>query len=151
MVQRAAHMQITERTIEDATILDLRGTLFGPDATELLGAAIRRLVRAGRHRLVVNLADVPSIDASGLGALVDAYCVVTRNRGTLGLANVTRRLHDLIVITRLVTVFDIFDSVEDAIGRGTEAAAAPSTAAYSFVPQLSRESLGSIQRFLRHA
>jgi anti-sigma B factor antagonist len=151
MVQKAAHMQITERSIEDATILDLRGTLFGLDATERLGAAIRRLARAGRRRLVVNLADVPSIDAAGLGALVDAHCVITRNRGSLRLANVTRRLHDLIVITRLVTVFDIFDSVEDAIRRGTEAAPAQSTATHSFVPQLSRASLSSIQRFLRHA
>jgi anti-sigma B factor antagonist len=144
-------MQITERSIEDATILDLRGTLFGPDATERLGAAIRRVARAGRQRLVVNLADVPSIDAAGLGALVDAYCVFTQNGGTLGLANVTRRLHDLIVITRLVTVFDIFDSVEDAIRCGAEAAPRPSTATHSLVPQMSRASLGSIQRFLRHA
>ena len=151
MIQRAAHMQITERPIGDTTILDLRGTLFGPEATELLGAAIRRLARAGRHRIVVNLADVPSIDAAGLGALVDAYCLVSRNRGTLGLANVTRRLHDLIVITRLVTVFDIFDSVEDAVGRGAEASPAPSTATPSLAPQLSRASLGSIQRFLSHA
>jgi anti-sigma B factor antagonist len=144
-------MQITERSNGNTTILDLRGTLFGPDATERLGAAIRRLSRAGRHRLVVNLADVPSIDAAGLGALVDAYCLVSRNRGTLGLANVTRRLHDLIVITRLVTVFDIFDSVEDAVRRGAEAAPAPSTATRSLAPQLSRASLGSIQRFLSHA
>ena len=151
MVQRAAHMQINERSIGDTTILDLRGTLFGPEAMERLGAAIRRLARAGRHRLVVNLADVPSIDAAGLGALVDAYCLVSRNRGTLGLANVTRRLHDLIVITRLVTVFDIFDSVEDAVRRGAEPAPAPSTATRSLAPQLSRASLGSIQRFLSHA
>jgi anti-sigma B factor antagonist len=144
-------MQITERSIGDATILDLRGTLFGPDATERLGAAIRRLARAGRQQLVVNLADVPSIDAAGLGALVDAYSVVTRNRGTLRLTNVARRLHDLIVITRLVTVFDIFDSVEDAIRHGSEGAPTPSTATRQVVPQLSQASLGSIERFLRRA
>ena len=91
MVQRAADMQITERSIGDTTILDLHGTLYGPDATARLGETIRRLARAGRQQFVVNLANVPSIDAAGLGALVDAYCVVTRNRGTLGLANVTRR------------------------------------------------------------
>jgi len=151
MVQRPAHMQITERSIGDATVVDLRGRLFGPDATEQFGAAIRRLARSGRRRLVVNLADVASIDAAGLGALVDAYCFVSRNRGTLGLANVTGRLHNLIVITRLVTVFDIFDSVDDAIRRGSEASPAPSTPECSMVPQLSQASLGSIQRFLRHA
>lgn len=150
MVQRAADMQITERSIGDTTILGLHGTLFGPDATERLGETIRRLARAGRQQFVVDLANVPSIDAAGLGALVDAYCVVTRNRGTLGLANVTRRLHDLIVITRLVTVFDIFDSVEDAIRRGSTAAPTPLTTRPA-MPRLSQASLGSIQRFLRHA
>ena len=143
MVQRAADMQITERSIGDTTILDLHGTLYGPDATARLGETIRRLAHAGRQQFVVNLADVPSIDAAGLGALVDAYCFVSRNRGTLGLANVTRRLHDLIVITRLVTVFDIFDSVEDAIRRSSRVAPTPLTT-HPVMPQLSQASLGSI-------
>ena len=63
-VQGAAHMHITERSIGDAIVLDLRGPLFGPETTGRFGAAIGRLARAGRRRVVVNLAEVPSIDAA---------------------------------------------------------------------------------------
>lgn len=116
MIERTAHVRITERSIGDLTVLDLHGPLFGPEATERFGATVHRLAR---QRLVVNLEDVPSMDAAGLGALVDAYRVMTCNGGTFRLAHVTKRLHDLIVITRLVTVFDIFDSVGDAIRDGS--------------------------------
>ena len=143
-------MRMTERWLGDATILDLHGALTGPEGTERLGAAIHRLTHAGRQQFVVNLEDVPTIDAAGLGALVDAYCVITRHCGTLRLAHLGKRLHDLIVITRLVTVFDIFDSVEDAIRNGSRATPNPPTTS-SAVPQLSRASLGSMERLLRHA
>ena len=143
-------MRIIERSLGHTTILDLHGALTGPEGTERLGASIHRLTHAGRQQLVVNLEDVPSIDAAGLGTLVDAYSVITRNSGTLRLAHLTKRLHDLIVITRLVTVFDIFDSVEDAIRNGSRATPNPVTTS-SAVPQLSQASLGSIECFLRHA
>ena len=143
-------MRITERWLGDTTILDLQGPLTGPEGTERLGATVHRLNRAGRQQLVVNLEDVPSIDAAGLGALVDAYSVTTRNGGTLKLAHLAKRLHDLIVITRLVTVFDIFDSVEDAIRNGSEVTPNPLTTS-PVAPQVSQASLGSIQRFLSHA
>lgn len=143
-------MRITERSIGDATVLDLHGPLFGPDGTELLSATIHRLAHAGRRQLVVNLEDVPSIDAAGLGALVDAYTVMIHTCGSFKLAHIARRLHDLIVITRLVTVFDIFDSVEEAIGHSSGATQNPAPTS-SAMPQLSQASLGSIQRFLRHA
>ena len=82
--------------------------------------------------------------------MVDAHSVVTRHGGTLTLAHLTKRLHDLIVITRLVTVFDIVDSVEDQVRSGSGVTPNPLTAG-SAVPQLSQAPLGSIQRFLSHA
>ena len=143
-------MRIAERCVGDTIALNLHGPLNGPEGTERLGAAVRRLASAGRLHLVVNLEDVPLIDAAGLGALVDAYSVVTRHGGTFALAHLTKRLHDLIVITRLVTVFDVVDSVEEAVRGGSGVTPNPLTAS-STVAQLSQVSLGSIQRFLSHA
>src|SRR6202171_556644 len=112
-------MRIIEQPIRDTTILELHGALTGPAAVELLDATIHRVTRAGRQRLVVNLEDVPSIDAGGLGALVAAYGVVRRNGGTLRLAHVAKRVHELLVVCRLVSIFETFDSVEDAVSAGS--------------------------------
>src|SRR6202163_3653496 len=107
-------MRIIERPIRATTILEIHGPLAGPAATELLDATVRRVTRAGAERLVVDLGDVPSIDAAGLGALVAAYGVVRRTGGTLRLAQLAKRVHDLLVVCRLATIFETFDSVEDA-------------------------------------
>jgi anti-sigma B factor antagonist len=143
-------MRIIERPIRATTILEVHGPLAGPAATELLDATVRRVTRAGAERLVVDLGDVPSIDAAGLGALVAAYGVVSRTGGTLRLARPARRLHELLVVCRLVTVFESFDSVEDALSGGSEASPEPSTTGGAASPP-SQTSLNVIQRFLRGA
>jgi anti-anti-sigma factor len=126
----------------------MHGTLTGPVATELLDATVRRVTRAGAERLVINLGDVPSIDAAGLGALVAAYHVVRRSGGTLRLARPAKRLHELLVVCRLVTVLETFDSVEDALSASSGASPDPPTTSTS---RLSRTSLDVIRRVLRGA
>jgi anti-sigma B factor antagonist len=143
-------MRIIERPIQATTILDVHGKLAGPDATELLEATVRRVTRTGAERLVVNLGDVPSIDAAGLGALVAAYGVVRRSGGTLRLARPAKRLYELLVVCRLLTVFETFDSVEDALSADSEASPDPSTTGAAASPP-SQTSLNVIQRFLRGA
>jgi anti-anti-sigma factor len=143
-------MHITQRPLRGGTVLELHGVLTGLAATELLDAAVRRVSGAGRQRLVVNLGDVPSIDAAGLGALVTAYGVVRRNGGSLRLAHVARRVHTLLVVCRLATIFEMFDSVEEAVSNGSGASPDPSTTS-SAASQLSETSLDVIQRFLRRA
>jgi anti-sigma B factor antagonist len=143
-------MYITERPLRDSTVLELHGALTAPAATELLDAAVRRVSGSGRQRLVINLGDVPSIDAAGLGALVTAYGVVRRNGGSLRLANVGRRVHTLLVLCRLATVFEMFESVEEAVSNGSGARPDPSTTS-SAASRLSETSLDVIQRFLRRA
>ena len=143
-------MTVTERPLRDAIVLELHGVLTGPAATRLLDAAVRRVSGGGRQRLVVNLGDVPSIDAAGLGALVTAYGVVRRNGGSLRLAHVGSRVHTLLVVCRLATIFEMFDSVEEAVSNGREASPDPSTTG-SAASQLSETSLDVIQRFLRRA
>jgi anti-sigma B factor antagonist len=143
-------MRITERRLQGTTVLELHGMLTSPAAIELLDATVRRVTRAGPQRIVLNLGDVPSIDAAGLGALVAAYGVVRRNGGTLRLACVAKRVHTLLVVCRLVTVFETFDSVEDAVADGSEAGPDPSTTACPMA-QLSQTSVHVIQDFLRQA
>jgi anti-sigma B factor antagonist len=140
-------MRIIERPIRATTILEMHGPLIGSAATELLDATVRRVTGDGAERIVVNLGDVPSIDAAGLGALVSAYGVVGRDGGTLRLARPSRRLRELLVVCRLVSIFETFDSVEDALSADSAASPGPPTTGSASRP--SQASLDVIQRFLR--
>ena len=141
-------MRIIERPIRTTTILEMHGPLTGSAATELLVATVRRVTRDGAERIVVNLGDVPSIDAAGLGALVAAYDVVRRDGGTLRLARPARRLHELLGVCRLASIFETFDSVEDALAADSAASPGPPTTS-SAASRPSQASLDVIQRFLR--
>jgi anti-sigma B factor antagonist len=143
-------MRITERRFPYTIVLELHGALTGPAGTELLDATVRRLTHAGAERLVVDLGDVPSIDAAGLGALVAAYGVVSRIGGTLRLARPAKRLQQLLVVCRLVTIFETFDSVEDALSAGSGTSPDLSTTGSAAAPP-SGTSLDVIQRFPRGA
>jgi anti-sigma B factor antagonist len=138
-------MKITEHQVGEVAVMDLRGALAGRNAVEALDTAVRRRCRDGTRRVVANFAGVPSVDLAGLGALVDAQMALRRAGVAFTLACVTKRIHDLVVITRLLTVFDTCDSIEEAVG-----GAAPTTGGPE-APGLSLTSLGTIQRFLRRA
>jgi anti-sigma B factor antagonist len=138
-------MRICERQFGDVVVLDLAGPLTGAKAAEAVDAAVRRNCRAGKRLAVANLGSVPSVDLAGLGALVDAFSTMRAAGGVLRLACLTQRIHDLVVITRLLTVFDTFDSVEEAVGGAVPAYAGVSDPQFSIMP------LGAIQRFLRRA
>ena len=137
-------MKLTERQIGDATVLEMRGALAGTRAVEALDAAVHRLCRLGASSVVVDMSRVPSVDLEGLGALVDAHRVFGRAGARFSLAGITKRLHDLVVITRLLTVFDTYESVEGAVGSADMPTASGASA-------VSPMSLSVIQRFLRRA
>ena len=137
-------MRISERQVGDVVVLDLSGPLYGWEAAGAMEDTIRRYCRSGTQTIVVNFARVRSIDCGGLGALVDGYNTMRDAGGEMRLASVTRRINDLLVITRLVTVFDTFDSVEQAIDRPM-----PAYCGMSEAGQLSARSLGTIHAFLR--
>ena len=99
-------MRIIERYAGDIAVLDCHGPLRVPDAPELLHTAIGRLVDAGRRTIVLNLEDVPSIDAGGLGALVNAHMLLRRHHGRVRLAQVTPHVRHLLVMSRLADVFE---------------------------------------------
>ena len=108
-------MTIRERSVGDVTILDIGGRITVDDGADILGAAVRQLVRQGRWRLVLNLHDATYIDSTALGEIVQAYTSATRRGGSLKLLQVTARVHQLLVITRLLSVFDVFDAEAEAV------------------------------------
>jgi anti-sigma B factor antagonist len=109
-------MQLTmaERHVGTVTVLDLAGKLTIDEGAQRLKDKINSLIMQGRTAVVLNLADVSYIDSGGLGQLVACYGSLAR-RGALKLLHVSKRNHDLLSITRLVTVFDTFDSEDEAL------------------------------------
>ena len=108
-------IRIVERLIDGVTVLDIVGKLVMDRSAQHLKDKINSLISQERTHIVLDLKDVPYIDSSGLGELVAAYGSVMKAGGALKLLNVTSRNHDLLSITRLVTVFESFDSEAEAV------------------------------------
>jgi anti-sigma B factor antagonist len=108
-------MQIEERVIGGVTILDLKGKMTLGEGDELLKDKINSLIHQGQKKLLLNLEGVPYIDSAGLGEIVRTYTTVSRQGGSLKLVNLTKRITDLLAITKLLTVFETFDSEKDAV------------------------------------
>ena len=108
-------MQIEERVVDDVTILDLKGKMTLGEGDELLKDKIASLVSQGKKKILLNLEAVPYIDSAGLGEMVRSYTTVSRQGGKLKLLNLTKRIEDLLSITKLLTVFETFDSEAEAI------------------------------------
>ena len=108
-------MQITERLVGDVMILDLKGKITLGEGDELLKDKVNSIVIQNHRKIVLNLADVPYLDSAGLGEVVRAYTTVSRQGGNLKLLNLTKRITDLLSITKLLTVFETFESENDAV------------------------------------
>ena len=108
-------MQIEERIVGDVTILDLKGKMTLGEGDELLKDKINSLIHQGQKKLLLNLEGVPYIDSAGLGEIVRTYTTVSRQGGSLKLVNLTKRITDLLSITKLLTVFETFDLEKDAV------------------------------------
>jgi len=108
-------MQIEERVVNDVTILDLKGKITLGEGDEVLKDKINSLILQNRKRILLNLEDVPYIDSAGLGEIVRTYTTVSRQGGQLKLVNLTKRITDLLSITKLLTVFETFESEADAL------------------------------------
>jgi anti-sigma B factor antagonist len=108
-------MQIEERLVGDVVMLDLKGKITLGEGDELLKDKVNSLVNQGHKKIVLNLAEVPYIDSAGLGEVVRTYTTVSRQGGSLKLLNLTKRITDLLSITKLLTVFETFDSENEAV------------------------------------
>ena len=110
-----AELDVKERQAGDVTILDLRGEVRIGEGSIALRDAIRNLADAGKQKLLLNLAGVSYIDSSGIGELIANYTTVSRQGGQLKLLKLTDRVQNLLVITKLLTVFDVKENEPDAI------------------------------------
>src|SRR2546426_4977877 len=108
-------MQIEERAVGDVVILDVKGRITLGEGDEILKDKVNTLVNQGKKKIVLNLADVPYVDSAGLGEIVRTYTTVSRQGGSLKLLNLTKRISDLLSITKLLTVFETFDTENEAI------------------------------------
>jgi anti-sigma B factor antagonist len=108
-------MQIAERDNGAVTVLDLSGKITLGEDGNLLKDKLQSLLHQNKKNILFNLAQVSYVDSAGLGAIVSAYTTVTREGGALKLANVTKKLQDLLSITKLLTVFETFDSEDEAL------------------------------------
>ena len=108
-------MQIEERVVDEVTILDLKGKITLGEGDEALKDKINSLTLQNRRHILLNLEGVPYIDSAGLGEVVRTYTTVSRQGGQLKLVNLTKRITDLLSITKLLTVFETFDSEDEAL------------------------------------
>jgi len=108
-------MTIQIREKDDVTILDVSGRITLGEGSVVLRDRVRDEIALGKQRIVINLADVNYIDSSGLGELTSAF-TTAKNRGvTLKLLSLTKRIHELMQITKLYTVFDVYDDEGTAV------------------------------------
>jgi anti-sigma B factor antagonist len=108
-------MNINKRRVGDVSILDLTGKLTIDDGAEVLRDTVASIVFQGDRKILLNLAGVPYMDSGGLGELVRSHVVASRAAGTIRLVNLTSRITDLLTITKLLNVFDTFDSEAEAL------------------------------------
>lgn len=108
-------MRVNVRQREGVTILDLKGKITIGVGDVALREAIHEALNAGATKILVNLDDVSTIDSSGVGELVSAYTTVTNRGGKLKLLNLPPKVADILQITQLITVFDVFEDEEEGI------------------------------------
>ena len=108
-------MEIAERSAGEVTILDVTGKMTLGEGDEILKDKVHSLSLQGRKKIILNLAGVPYIDSAGLGEIVRTYTTVSREGGSLKLLGLTKRITDLLSITKLLTVFETYDNEADAV------------------------------------
>lgn len=108
-------LHIGTREVSHVTIVDVRGRIVLGDEIGELRSAVHRLIDEGKKKIILNLADVDYIDSSGVGELVGCYTTVRNAGGELKLLNLTQKVHDVLQVTKLYTVFDIRDDEFHAV------------------------------------
>lgn len=107
--------RLTTRQVGDVTVIDAVGRITLGEGSALLRDTVKNLVAAGNKKLLLNLGEVNYIDSSGVGELVYGYTTVTSQQGQFKLLNLTKRVEDLLQITKLYTVFEVHDDETRAV------------------------------------
>jgi anti-sigma B factor antagonist len=108
-------MKLSDRIQDDVVVLEPKGKIMGGPDASLLHDRLYDYIKKDRRMVVIDMAQVDWMNSTGLGILISGYTTLRNNDGMLKLANVTEKIQSLLTITKLVTVFEAFDTVEDAI------------------------------------
>jgi len=110
-----AQLNIQERRVNEVTVADLSGKITIGEGSVQLREKVRDLLDEGSKKILLNLRDVSYVDSSGIGELVSSYTTLNSHGGKLKLLNLTKKLQDLLMITKLLTVFETFDDETEAV------------------------------------
>ena len=108
-------MNVNTRQVGDVTILDLKGKITIGSGDVALRNAVHEVINSGAKKVLINMSDVSTIDSSGIGELVSAYTTATNRGARLKLINLPAKVTDILTITQLITVFDVYDSEAEGI------------------------------------
>lgn len=109
-------MKMDEKTSGDIVVLQLSGKIMGGPDASLLNDKLHELIEVGKTKVVVDLGSVEWMNSSGLGILIGGLTTMRNSGGDLKLANITDRIQSLLMITKLLTVFETFETIEEAAG-----------------------------------
>lgn len=113
-------MPISERQVGEVTVIDLSGKLASSDDSGKLKEKVTSVFFQGRKQVLINLSGLSYIDSGGLGELVACLATAKRNQGVIKLANMGKRVQDLLIMTKLLAVFDVYDSETEALASFTK-------------------------------
>jgi len=105
----------TAREVSGITVVDLSGRITLGEGSAMLRQMVRDLLAKGQHKVLLNLGDINYIDSSGIGELVSGFTTVRNQGGELKLLHLTKKVHDLLQITKLFTVFEVHDNEQQAL------------------------------------
>jgi anti-sigma B factor antagonist len=108
-------VKLTTRQVGDVTVVDASGRITLGEGASTFRDTVRELVSSGHKKLLLNLGEVSYIDSSGIGEMVSAFTSVANQSGSMKLLNLTKRVQDLLQITKLYTVFEVFDDEAHAV------------------------------------
>ena len=108
-------MKIETRMVGDVRVLDCSGKITLGEGTMAVRNTVRDILKGDGKKIILNLADVTYIDSSGIGELVSTYTTVANSGGQLKLLNLTKKIQELLAITKLLTVFQVFDNEQSAL------------------------------------
>jgi len=108
-------MKIERRKVGNVTILDLKGKILFGDGIDELRQSINGAIKDGEKQMVLNFAEVPYLDSTGLGEVVRSYTTLKKEGGTVKIVNLTNKVKDLMMVTKLITVFETFENENEAV------------------------------------
>jgi anti-sigma B factor antagonist len=108
-------VKLTTRQVGEVTVIDAAGRITLGEGSSTFRDTIKEMVNGGQKKIILNLAEVSYIDSSGIGELVSGFTTVSNAGGSLKLLNLTKRIHDLLQITKLYTIFEVFDDEAKAL------------------------------------